>query len=114
MTLRPLIAWRVMAALLWICSIVCLFRAVSGGVTAEESLYNPHLTDNDRLSIREARSGADHLADVGWLLQIATAAVLSLGMTAKRVVRRIFVALGVVIAADGILLLLTTIFIRIH
>ena len=112
--LRPLAAWRIAAAVLWIGSIACLFQAIGVGVTAEESLYNSTLTERDRVSIRQARRVADGWADAGWILQIATAGVLAFCTELKRVVRRIFVGLGVLIAADGILLLLITAFIRFH
>jgi len=105
-------AWRIAATILWIVSIACLFRAVNYGVTAEEFIYNPHLTAADRIAIQHLSSVADRWAISGWVLQLATAAVLSAGINSKRVVRRIFVSLGVLIAADGIGLLLMAVIVR--
>jgi hypothetical protein len=108
----PPIAWRIAAAVLWIVSIVCLFKAIGGAVTAEESLNNPQLTAADHISIQHESEVADRYAAVGWILQFATAAVLSFGIPSTRVVRRIFISLGVVIAIDGVTLLLTAVIIR--
>lgn len=112
MTLQPLTPWRIAAALLWIVSIACLFKAVNEGVNAEEWLYNPHVSDSARISIQHLQAAADRWAVVGWILQLATAAVLSAGINSKRVVRRIFVALGVLVATDGISLLLMAVIVR--
>ena len=112
MTSAPPLVWRIAAAVLWIVSIACLFKAIGGAVTAEESLYNPQLTAADRISIQHETEVADRWSAVGWILQFATAAVLSFGIRSSRVVRRIFVALGVLIAADGIALLLMAIIVR--
>jgi hypothetical protein len=98
-----------MAAVLWIISIACLFKAIGGAITAEESLYNPHLTDTDHIAIHHLSEVADRWAAVGWILQFATATVLSFGLKSPRFVRRIFVSLGILIAADGITLLLVAI-----
>lgn len=56
---------------------------------------------------------ADNWAAAGWFLQFATAAVLSCGLTFPRLVRRIFVSLGVLIAVDGVALLLFAVIIRV-
>lgn len=112
MTLQPSTPWRIAAALFWIVSITCLFKAVGDGATAEKWLYNPHLTDTAEISIQHLQASADRWAVVGWILQLVTAAVLSAGINSKRVVRRIFVALGVLIAADGIGLLLMAVIVR--
>jgi hypothetical protein len=110
-TQRPHV-WRIAAAFLWIVSIVCLFKAIGGAVTAEESLNNPYLTAADRVSIQRESEVANRWAIVGWVLQFATAAVLSFGVSFRRVVRRIFASLGVLIAVDGITLLLMAVIIR--
>ena len=112
MTLQPSPPWRIAAALLWIVSIACLFKAVGDGAAAEKSLYNPHLADSAKISIQHLQAAADRWAVAGWVLQLATAAVLSAGINAKRVVRRIFVSLGVLIAADGVGLLLMAVIVR--
>jgi hypothetical protein len=110
-TSAPLV-WRIAAAVLWIASIACLFKAIGGAATAEESLYNPQLTTADRISIEHESKVADRWAAVGWILQFVTAAVLSFGIKSPRVVRRIFVSLGVLVAVDGITLLLTAVIVR--
>ncbi|HEY4382679.1 MAG TPA: hypothetical protein VGN01_20210 [Acidobacteriaceae bacterium] len=81
-------------------------------MTAEEALNNPHLAAADRVAIHHQAEVADRWATVGWFLQFASAAVLSFGIKAARVVRRIFVSLGVLIAVDGVLLLLMAVIIR--
>jgi hypothetical protein len=55
---------------------------------------------------------ADRWTAVGWLLQLATAAVLSFGLKAPRLIRRTFVALGILIAVDGVTLLLMAVIIH--
>jgi hypothetical protein len=110
-TSSPLV-WRIAATVLWIVSIACLFKAIGGAATAEESLYNPQLTAANRISIEHESKIADRWDAAGWILQFATAAALSFGIRTVRVVRRIFVALGVLIAADGISLLLTAVIVR--
>ncbi len=55
---------------------------------------------------------ADRWEAAGWLLQFVTAAVLSFGIQSPRVVRRIFISLGVLIAVDGVSLLLIAVIIR--
>jgi hypothetical protein len=97
---------------LWIVSTFCLYQAIDRGVTAEESHYNPHLTDSDRVAIHREAEIADRWAAAGWLLQFATAAVLSFGIKSPRVVRRIFISLGILIAIDGVTLLLMAVIIR--
>jgi hypothetical protein len=111
-TSPPPIAWRIAAAALWIVSIVCIFKAIGGAVTAEESLNNPYLTAADHVSIQHEAQVADRWAAAGWILQFATAAVLSFGLKSPRVVRRIFVSLGVLIAVDGVTLLLMAVIIH--
>jgi hypothetical protein len=97
---------------LWIVSIACLFKAVAEGSAAQKWLYNPDLSALDRVSIQHLQAAADRWAVAGWVLQLATAAVLSVGISSKRVVRRIFVSLGVLIAADGVGLLLMAVIVR--
>jgi hypothetical protein len=109
---QPPIVWRIAAAVLWIISVACLFKAVGGAVTAEESLNNPYLTVADHVSIQHESEVADRLAVAGWVLQFVTAAVLSFGIRSPRVVRRIFVSLGVLIAVDGVTLLLMAVIVR--
>ena len=113
MTSPQPIVWRIAASVLWIVSIICLFKAIGGAVTAEESLNNPYLTAADHVSIRHESQLADRWAAVGWLLQLVTAAVLSFGLKSPRLIRRIFVSLGVVIGIDGVALLLFAIIVRI-
>jgi hypothetical protein len=112
LTSPPPIVWRLAAAVLWFASITCLFHAITGGATAEQALYNPQLTDVARQAIRHQSETADRWASVGWLLQFATAAVLSFGLKSPRVVRRIFVSLGVLIGVDGITILLMAVIVR--
>ena len=112
MTSPPPLVWRIAAAVLWLISIACLFHAITNGVTAEESHYNPNLTAADRLSIQHEAEVADRYAAVGWILQFATAAVLSFGIKSTRIVRRTFVSLGLLIAVDGVTLLLMAVIIR--
>ena len=111
MKLQPPTAWRIGAALLWIVSIACLAKAVGDGVTAQKSLNNPYLTAPDRISMQHLSSTADIWTCVGWGLQLVTAFVLTGGIKSERVVRRIFVSLGVLIAIDGVALLLTAVII---
>jgi len=106
------IVWRIAAALLWIVSIGCLYQAIALGVTAEESHYNPHLTAVDRSAIQHESKIADRWAVAGWLLQLVTASALSVGLKSQRIVRRIFVSLGGLIAADGVALFLTAVIAR--
>ncbi len=112
MTKPPPIVWRIAATVLWIVSIACLFHAVTAGATTEQALYNQHLTDAARLAIQHQAEAADRWAAIGWLLQFVTAAVLSFGLTYPRVVRRIFVSLGILIAVDGVTLLLMAVIVR--
>ena len=112
MTWQPPIVWRLAAAVLWIVSIVCLFHAITGATAAEQALYNQHFTDAARLAIQHQAEIADHWAAAGWLLQFATASVLSFGIKSPRVVRRIFVSLGILIAVDGVTLFLTAVIVR--
>jgi hypothetical protein len=107
-TSPPPIVWRIAAVVLWIVSVTCLFQAVNRGVTAEEALHNPKLAAADQRELEIA----DHWAAVGWLLQFATAAVFSFGLKSPRLVRRIFVSLGVLIAVDGVTLLLMAVIVR--
>jgi len=111
--LRPLVVWRIAAAVLWIVSVACLYEAIERGVTAEESHYNPNLTVSDKLAIQHVTEIADRWFTAGWILQFATAAVLSFGLKSPRMVRRIFNSLGIVIAADGTALLLVAVIMRI-
>ena len=112
MTSQPPIVWRIAAAVLWIVSIACLFHAITGGATAEQALYNQHLTDSARLAIQRQAELADRWAAVGWLLQFVSAAVLAFGIKSPRAVRRVFISLGVIIAIDGVTLLLLAVIIR--
>lgn len=112
MTIRPLLQWRIAAAGLWIASAACLFKAIADASTSEQLLYNPHLVDAARIAAEHLAKAADHWSSAGWLLQFATAAVLSFGINSPRVVRRIFVSLGVLIAVDGITMLLMAVIVR--
>ena len=112
MTKPSPLAWRIAAALLWIVSIVCLFEAIGAATVAEQSLSNPNITAADHLTIKHESEVADRWDSVGWILQFFTASVLAFGLASKRVVRRIFVSLGVLIAADGVTLLLMAVIIR--
>ncbi len=111
-TKPPPIVWRIAAAVLWVVSVVCLYQAIERGVTAEEGHYNPNLTVSDQIAIQHMSEIADRWSAAGWLLQFATAAVLSFGLRSSRVVRRIFVSLGVLIAVDGVTLLLMAVIVR--
>jgi hypothetical protein len=102
----PPIAWRLAASFVWIVSIVCLLRAVTGAAKAGGWSTLAPLSDANRVEIQHLSEIADRLAAVGWLLQFVTAAVLAFGIQSPRVVRRIFVSLGVLIAIDGVTLLL--------
>jgi hypothetical protein len=103
--------WRIAAAALWILSVACLMKAV-GVATAAEELYNPHISDANRMAIQHLGKLADIWAVVGWVLQLTTAVVLSRGLESERMARRIFISLGILIGADGILLLLMTVLVR--
>jgi hypothetical protein len=98
---------------LWCISLVCFIKGIGPAVTAEEALYNPHLTATDRVWIQQESAAADRWVAVGWLVQVAAAAVLSFGLKFPRVARRIFVSLGVVIGVDGVALLLLAVIVRI-
>ena len=112
MTLRRLAVWRITAAVLWIVSIAFLIRGIGDAVTAEQSLNNPHLAALDHVAIDHLSAIAARWAAVGWFLQFLSAAVICGGLTSPRMVRRIFQSLGILIAADGIALLLMAIIIR--
>lgn len=112
MTPRRIVLWRCAAAAFWMFSLVCLFKAIGDGTTAEEALYNPHLTDADRIAIHHLSVIADIWSAFGWALQLATVSVLCSAILAKTMVRRIFQSLGILIAADGITLLFAAIIIR--
>jgi hypothetical protein len=112
LTPRQFALWRSAAAIVWIISLFCLFKAIGDGTVAEEALYNPHFTDVDRVAIHHLSAIADIWSTVGWTLQLATAAVLCSAIFAKTMVRRIFQSLGILIAADGVTLLLAAIIIR--
>jgi len=109
---QPLVLCRIAAALLLIASIVCLFKAVTDGSIAEQATYNLHPSEAARLAMQRMQTAADRWGWVGWSLQFAAAAVLSGGIESERVVRRVFVALGVVILTDGVLLLLMALIVR--
>jgi hypothetical protein len=109
---RRLVLWRSLALAFWLISIVCLFKAVGDGVTAEESLNNPNLNDADRVEIRHLASTADVWGWVGWGLQGAVAIVLSGGINSERAVRRVFGSLGILVATDGVALLLLAVIIH--
>lgn len=55
---------------------------------------------NER-TIQYLQKVANRWDAAGWILQFAVAAVLSFGLNSRRVVRRIFLSLGTVIAVDG-------------
>ena len=112
MTSRRLTLWRTAAAVLWIASLLCFLRAFSLGFSAEKWINNPHLTDADRIAIHHLSAIADRWAAFGWLIQFTTAIAACAGLTSSRMVRRIFQSLGILIAADGITLLLMAIIIR--
>jgi hypothetical protein len=112
MKLSPRLLLRLAAAFLWVLSIGCLVKAIGIAATAEESLYNPHLTEADRAFIHQQSVVADRWSVFGWVLQAATAVVLGSGIEARRVVRKIFITLGVLIAADGIALLLVAVIVH--
>jgi hypothetical protein len=111
-TSRPPIVWRIAAAVLWIVSVACLFRAISGAINAEGWSTIAPLSDADRLAVHRMAEIADRWAEVGWILQFVTAAVLSFGLKSPRVVRRIFVSLGILIAVDGVTLLLMAVIVH--
>jgi hypothetical protein len=110
-SLRPVVRWRIVAGALWIISIACLIKALGDGATAEESLYNPHLTDVDRMAIAHLGRLADYWNWAGWSLQAAVAVALSRGIDSERIARRIFASLGILIGVDGVLLLLMAVLI---
>lgn len=113
MTSPPRLVWRVAAAVLWIVSVGCLFRAITSATNAVEGSVLVPRSDADRLVIQHEAVIADRSAAVGWLLQFATAVVLALGLKSSRVARRIFVALGILIGVDGVALLLLAVILRI-
>lgn len=104
--------WRTAAAVLWIASLLCLFKAIGDGILAEESLYNPRLTDVDRVAIHHLSQVADRWSTAGWTLQLAVAATLCAGLSSANRVRRVFHSVGLLIAVDGVALLLVVIIIR--
>jgi hypothetical protein len=113
LTSQPRIVWRIAAALLWISSVACFFRAITSATNAEEGSVLVSHSDADRLVIQREAMIADRCAVIGWLLQFAAAAVLSFGLKFPRVARRIFVSLGVIIGVDGVALLLLSVIIRV-
>ena len=112
MTKASPLAWRIAAAVLWVVSIVCLVRAISLATNAEGWSTVAPLSDANRQEIARMSQIADRWAAFGWLLQFVTAAVLSFGITSPRVVRRIFISLGVLIGIDGVALLLMAVIVR--
>ena len=113
MTKPSPIVWRIASVLLWIASVGFFIACFGESFSAEKLLYNnPHLTAADQISIQHSQTVADRWSAIGWLLQFAAAAVLSFGLRFPRVVRRIFVSLGVLIAVDGVTLLLMAVIIH--
>jgi hypothetical protein len=110
--LRPALLWRLAAAILWIVSLGCLATAIRDGADAARFHDNSTVTQAERGGVPELGVVADRWADAGWLLQVVAAALLALGIEAPRVVRRIFVSLEVLIAADGLMLLVMALIIR--
>jgi hypothetical protein len=98
---------------LWIISIGCLVHAIAGATNAEGWSTLAPLSDADRLAIHHMSEVADRWATAGWILQFATAAVLSFGLKSPRIVRRIFVSLGILIGVDGVALLLFAVLVRV-
>ena len=113
MTVQPRAFWRWTAAGLWIVSVICLVRALSDGIAAEQPRYDPTLTPSELVAIRHLGDVAARWAVLGWILQMGAAAVLSAGIESTRVVRRIFVSLGILIGANGVLMLLMAVIVRI-
>ncbi len=109
---RRLVLWRSLALALWVISIVCLFKAVGDATAAEESFSRAHLTDADRTAVAHLGSVADVWAWVGWGFQGAVAIVLAGGINSERAVRRVFVSLEILVATDGVALLLLAVIVR--
>jgi hypothetical protein len=108
LTLRPAWLWRLLALALWIASLGCLAKAIDLGAATELGQRAGPIADvAARTSI-----AADHWAGLGWALQIAAAIALAVGVESKRVSRKVFVALGVLIAGDGVLMLLVAVIVR--
>jgi hypothetical protein len=90
-------------------SSACLTAAVYYSSTAEKLLYQTGELD---AFVKHLQTLASIWAWIGWVLHAAVATVLSAGINAKRVVRRVFIALGVLIAADGVALLISAVLIH--
>jgi hypothetical protein len=103
------VAWRIVAGALWVLSVACLFAAVVYGSDAEKLLYQHNDLD---AAVPHLQTLASVWSWVGWSLQGAVAVVLSMGINSERAVRRIFGSLGVLIAVDGVTLLLMAVLIR--
>ena len=113
MTLQPRTIWRSSAAGLWVVSVVCLVRALSDGIAAEHLRYELTPTHAELNAVQHFAEVAARWAVLGWILQLGTGAVLSGGIESTRVVRRIFISLGILIGADGVLMLLMAVVVRI-
>jgi hypothetical protein len=67
---------------------------------------------NDAALYASLKVRAERLGVLGWGLQAATALMYSASLFGGRTARRVFVSLGVLIAADGVVLLLIAVMIR--
>lgn len=112
MKVHSRVLWRCTAAFFWILSLGCLAKAIRDGATAEEFRSKATVSETQRGATPQLSVVADRWADAGWVMQVVTVALLALGIDTQRVVRRIFVSLEVLIAADGLMLLLTAVIVR--
>lgn len=104
--------WRSAAACFWIVSLVCLFKAISDGAAAEQSLSGAHLSSADAASARHLSVVADRWATAGWTMQLFAAMTLAAGLTAANRSRQILYAVCALVGVDGVALLLAAILVR--
>jgi hypothetical protein len=102
--------WRGIAVTLWVISGACLFAALRYGSNAEWLSYSQNEVSD--ATVRHLQTVAAVWAWCGWGLQAAAAIALSRGIVSEKMTRRIFVSLGILIAADGTLLLILAVILR--
>jgi hypothetical protein len=107
-TLSPALLWRLAALALWTASFGCLAKAIDLGAATEVGQRAGPIAD----AVARTSIAADHWAKLGWSLQIMAAVALAVGVKSDRISRKVFVALGVLIAGDGLLVLLVAVIVR--
>jgi hypothetical protein len=100
--------------MLWVISLVCFVKGFGLGVTAEEGLrYNPELTAIQKIETQHIQLVGAWWVRGAWIVQAFTVGLLFFGLTTRRrLAGRILFSAGIVLAADGIALLLLVVVIH--